>query len=376
MKLSTKRFTIQIISVVLTVTGFLINFQITTLILMGATLFAGAFFCGWVCPYGTLQDLFSRMGKMLGIKKKKMPKAIQKYMQYVRYIIFALVVLSSSDLIFTIMGYDPRANFSGLIGGTAISVAALMVLLSIAATGMVFERPFCNYLCYEGAKHGLLSLARPVTIQRDAASCVDCGQCDRVCPMNIEVSKCSQVRSAQCINCFECTQACPVKNTLTYGQTPLNRRTKFRYVLAAAILVVGGIGYILYNGLNSSEASTDSDEASIMDEASVLEEAMTEEALALLGEAKGIDDGVYTGSGIGFRGTITVEVTVGSQMVTDIAVVKNSDDTKWFNRAVRLIDDIIDEQSTAVSAVSGATYSSNGIIDAVANALEEARQSL
>ncbi len=369
MTLSNKRLVVQLGAVALTILGFFTSFQITTLVLMVATLFAGTFFCGWVCPYGTLQDLFSRLGKYLGIKKRKMPKEIQSYLKYVRYIILVLVMVSTSDLLFTLFSYDPHGNFTALLTTGSVSALGLLILVSIAAAGVYFERPFCNYLCYEGARHGLISLARPITIQRNNHSCVNCKKCDKVCPMNIEVSKADQLRSGQCINCFECVQACPVENTLTYGVAPFNKKAIIRYISATAIVCVAGIGYMIYNGVASDAAV---EETTTVAEMAVLENTLTEAELALLGDAKGIDDGVYTGSGRGFRGSITVEVTVESQMITDITVISSNDDAKWFNRALTLIDEIIDGQSADISVVSGATYSSNGILDAVKDALEGA----
>lgn len=81
-------------------------------------------------------------------------------------------------------------------------------------------------------------------------------------------------------------------------------------------------------------------------------------------------DGVYTGTGSGFRGETTVEVTVSNGVISDITVVTYADDAPYFNRAEStVIASIISNQSINVSTVSGATFSSNSIIEAVANAL-------
>jgi len=80
-------------------------------------------------------------------------------------------------------------------------------------------------------------------------------------------------------------------------------------------------------------------------------------------------DGVYTGTGMGFRGETTVTVTVSGGIITDIEIVSYVDDREYFNRATAVVDDILSTQSLEVDTVSGATFSSNGIIEAVANAL-------
>lgn len=80
-------------------------------------------------------------------------------------------------------------------------------------------------------------------------------------------------------------------------------------------------------------------------------------------------DGVYKGSATGFRGPVTVAVTIMDKKITSIDILSATDDEAFFNRAKGVIDRIIASQSLDVDAVSGATYSSNGIIGAVKNAL-------
>ena len=89
-------------------------------------------------------------------------------------------------------------------------------------------------------------------------------------------------------------------------------------------------------------------------------------------QAKGsfdLEDGVYQGSGTGYRGDITVAVKIKDKQIASIEILSASDDEPFFGRAKGLIDQIIKKQSTKVDTVSGATYSSKGIISAVKNAL-------
>lgn len=80
-------------------------------------------------------------------------------------------------------------------------------------------------------------------------------------------------------------------------------------------------------------------------------------------------DGVYKGSATGFSGPVTVAVTIMDKKITSIDILSSTDDEAFFNRAKGVIDRIIASQSFDVDVVSGATYSSNGIIKAVKNAL-------
>lgn len=81
------------------------------------------------------------------------------------------------------------------------------------------------------------------------------------------------------------------------------------------------------------------------------------------------EDGTYTGSGQGFSGTTTVRVTVKDHKITNIEILSHADSDTYFNKAKTLISKIISGNTTNVDTVSGATYSSRGIINAVRNAL-------
>ncbi len=89
-----------------------------------------------------------------------------------------------------------------------------------------------------------------------------------------------------------------------------------------------------------------------------------------------VSDGMYYGTGTGFAGKIKVAVTVKDKQITAIEIVENeADDDTFFSRAKGVIDKIISGQTLEVDVVSGATYSSNGIISAVKNALTGAADS-
>lgn len=80
-------------------------------------------------------------------------------------------------------------------------------------------------------------------------------------------------------------------------------------------------------------------------------------------------DGFYKGSGTGFAGTVSVSVEIKDKSIVAINILSTQDDEAFFNRAKGVIDKIIAGQTLDVDVVSGATYSSNGIISAVKNAL-------
>lgn len=97
-------------------------------------------------------------------------------------------------------------------------------------------------------------------------------------------------------------------------------------------------------------------------------ENATEDTQTVTGSFE-LADGVYKGSATGFSGPVTVAVTIMDKKITSIDILSSTDDEAFFNRAKGVIDRIISSQSLDVDVVSGATYSSNGIIGAVKNAL-------
>jgi len=364
MKKQQIRTMVQALCLLLTVIGFFVNFAWTMGIIMLAILIGGTFYCGWICPFGTLQEFSSKVARLLKIKQRKMPKAFHRIFKYTRYIVFAVVGLSTLPIILDIMTYEPRSTFLSLLTGNLPGLLAFGVVVVFTLLSMVYERFYCNYLCYEGAKYGLIGLFRPVTIHRNAESCINCGKCDRTCSMNIEVSQFEVLRSPNCINCFKCLDACPVDNTLTYGFKPKKLFTKtYRLLLISLIVIIPAAIMLL--------ASTDHRDQ-MGRETSVSESVSTNVEITGIPNETYVD-GTYEGVGRGFKGNIYVEVVVESGLIKNVSVTDHNDDRKWYNRAEGIIDDIIGSQSTDVDLVSGATYSSTGIKDAVINALEKAK---
>ena len=87
----------------------------------------------------------------------------------------------------------------------------------------------------------------------------------------------------------------------------------------------------------------------------------------------GYKDGIYQGSGTGFGGTITVQVTLEDDTITAVSVVSApGEDSAYLSQGENVINSIISEQSTDVDTISGATFSSTGILEAVNDALSKA----
>ena len=193
------------------------SFILMIIVFILAILF-GPVFCGWVCPMGSIQEWIGKLGKKLFKKRFNhlLPYSIDRWLRYLRYIVLGWVVYMtarSGQLIFA--DVDPYyALFNFWTGEVAIS--GFVVLGIVAVLSLFVERPFCKYACPLGAVLGVTNLFRLFKIKRQPSTCIDCGACDRACPMNIPVSQKKTVLNHQCISCLKCTneQACPVQKTV------------------------------------------------------------------------------------------------------------------------------------------------------------------
>lgn len=361
-KIQDYRFVVQLLCLILTIFSFLIDLKITLVIILCLTILSGVFYCGWICPFGFIQDSFGHLGTAFGIRKRKTPKSLHKILKLTRYLISFYVVLIGSDAIFKLLSFDPRANLTTLLSGKIITAAAFIIMFLLGILSIFFQRPFCNYLCVQGAKYGLLSLLRPVTIRRDSDKCLNCKICDNICPMHIDVSKTNNLRDPNCINCFQCISACPAKGALSYGRIKINKNEKKKYfiIFMAVVIITGG-----FLGCNTFMKN---DTSKIEKSAGIIESLQNNPDIAI-----GISDGSYIGSAKGYKGTVIIKVTVSDELITGIEVVSHKDDTVWFNRAKNsIIANIIKNQNADVDMAAGATYSSLGIKNSIVNALENA----
>jgi len=319
------------------------------------TFILGRFFCGFFCSFGSMGDFIWFISRKTLKPKFKMPRQIDEILKYGKYavLIFLVVFAWTLQLSFLDSSLSPWTVFGmyASIGGWPsakymISIGGLLLLLIMIGSFFI-ERFFCRYLCPLGGIYAIISQTRLFHIKKDRNNCGNCKLCTVKCTMGIPLYEYDKVTSGECINCFNCVDVCPKKNATA---TPEPALTTAISVVAITGLVYAG------NAVNASLTnSTQSTGTSVSTEQS----------------AKGnYTDGTYTGTGTGFRGDTTVEVEVTNGYIKDITITSYQDDQEYFNRAKsNVISEIIKNQSTDVSAVSGATYSSKGIMEAVANAL-------
>lgn len=140
------------------------------------------------------------------------------------------------------------------------------------------------------------------------------------------------------------------------------------YAPLGVSLVIAACVVISLSGYQTKASEPSKDKKQQVSERVTDTETETENTQTATGSFD-LADGVYKGSATGFSGPVTVAVTIMDKEITSIDILSSTDDEAFFNRAKGVIDRIISSQSFDVDVVSGATYSSNGIIKAVKNAL-------
>lgn len=193
------------------------SFIILGALIATAILFRKAF-CGYICPFGTIQEYIGKLRKKLGVKEVKVPQKIDGYLRYLKYAVLAWIIIGSAyfgTLVFR--NYDPFITFfhfgKGLFWGIeeadlTVPIIAFAITIAVLLASLFIERFWCKYLCPLGGSLTFLARFSVFNIRRNQDTCTDCKACDKVCPTNVIVSTADKVTSAECISCMKCVNSC------------------------------------------------------------------------------------------------------------------------------------------------------------------------
>ncbi len=206
---------------------------------LGTALIFRRSFCGNICPLGFLQELFGLGGGKILHRRFNLPGKLDRTLRYLKYPVMLIFLgLAWKTFNMTIRPYDPWVAYHHIGSGELLAEyfwGTIILLLSLLG-GIFLDRPFCRYLCPMGAFLALPSKIGMARIKRNGESCIDCGLCDRACPMALSVSRADEVLSAECIACGECVRACPVPETLAFAVPSLKKKRR----PLPSLLIIGG----------------------------------------------------------------------------------------------------------------------------------------
>ena len=319
-----------------------------------ATVLVGRFFCGFFCSFGAVQDLLwlgSHRLRALFPGKRNLKKAdrIFRFAKYTVLFYFIIFIWSGVTAVKTagpwqVFGqYVSFGHWPGL--KPLLSVGGVLLLL-IFIGSLFVQRFFCRYFCPMGAIYSLISQTSFLKIDKPREECGKCHLCTSKCTMGMDLTKKDRIAGGECISCQKCVSWCPKGNA--------HFRSRYGVLIGVGVTCATiMVSQLLIAGNLAKEKTADSVKKTAENDA-----------------GGNFQNGIYTGTGEGYRGKVTVTVKVADGKITELVLDDYADDKSYMERAKnRIFQEMISRQNTDVDAVSGATYSSNGLIEAVNKAL-------
>lgn len=183
----------------------------------------GRLLCGFVCPFGFVQDLLYK----IKLRKWKLPKTVNKALRYLKYVILLLFVIIFPLLLTnqygignpyfckyicsagTLEGGIPLLLMNGELQDTIglLYFWKISILVIIVLTSIKISRPFCKYLCPLGAFYAVFNKFSFYQMRVDKEKCTGCKACEKICTMGVKITE--NINSTECIRCGKCKAVCP-----------------------------------------------------------------------------------------------------------------------------------------------------------------------
>ena len=208
-------------------------FMISAFVVISAVLWGRAAFCGWLCPFGALQESLARLARRLGVPQIIVPAALAQRLGVVKYLAFLILVgltFYSIELAYAASVIEPfKTAITFRFDAPWPGVVYALVLLGLA---MTIERFYCRFVCPLGAGLAILGRINMFDWLKRRVECGNpCGQCKSVCPVGA-IRDDGSIDMNECFYCLDCqvvyydTHQCP----------PLIKRRK-RATAAAGLAV-------------------------------------------------------------------------------------------------------------------------------------------
>lgn len=202
-------------------------YMLGTILLMG--IFFGRLICGFLCPFGLLQELLYKL-PIKKLKKNRFTRALS-YLKYVILAVFVVVIpivkmepsfckyicpagTLEAGLPLTLLNENLRALLGGLFSWK-VFVLVLVIFLT-----MILYRAFCRFLCPLGAILSFFNSVSFFGIKREEKSCTHCDACVKMCKMDVR-----KPGDHECISCGECQRVCAA-GAIRFKTMPLNPKER------------------------------------------------------------------------------------------------------------------------------------------------------
>jgi polyferredoxin len=220
--------------------GFIRRIEPSAMILFAAvillTLVFSRGFCGWICPFGSIQEWVGMLGRKIFGKHFNPTGAWDCALKYVKYVLLAVIIGSTWHLgTLVFRPYDPFLAFFHLGQGIDEMPWAYAALAVVLMGSLYIERFFCKYACPLGAVIGIAGKLGLSKVVRDETDCKGCNVCQKKCFAHIDFLSAKTITDAECNHCLDCVVHCPKPNVLSLKGAGWS----ISHRVYAALLVIG-----------------------------------------------------------------------------------------------------------------------------------------
>ena len=189
-------------------TTFLIEpviFLLGIITLISLFIWGRALFCGWLCPFGALQELIAIFTRNIGIKQITIPEKIDKKLRYVKYVLLTIIIFGSllqlniASYFYNIEPFKTAITLRFIAPYKVVMWASFLLLINL-----YIERAYCRYLCPLGGGLAVLGKVRLINFLKRKKECGNpCKACNQVCPTGA-IENTGNINMKECLGCLDC----------------------------------------------------------------------------------------------------------------------------------------------------------------------------